>query len=103
MAAQFLIIAHRGNSELCPENTTEAFDRALEQGFPHFETDVQLTKGGACVVLHDEQLGRTVKAPEDAASAAVADTDWSFLQGSDAGSWKGAEWAGARIPTLQTV
>eukprot|EP00798_Chlamydomonas_sp_ICE-L_P015306 gene15305-21391_t len=51
----YVIIAHRGNSDLAPESTFDAFDLALSQGFKHFETDVQLTLDGVCTELKSEQ------------------------------------------------
>ena len=57
--APFTLIAHRGYSDLAPENTLAAFDLALERGYPHLELDVQLTSDGAPVVIHDDRLDRT--------------------------------------------
>lgn len=51
--------AHRGSSKICPENTMAAFRKALEQGATGIETDVQLTKDGHLVLIHDETLNRT--------------------------------------------
>lgn len=48
------IIAHRGASRECPENTFAAFDRALEIGVDAIETDVQITRDGHCVLRHDD-------------------------------------------------
>ncbi|MEC7837597.1 MAG: glycerophosphodiester phosphodiesterase family protein [Chloroflexota bacterium] len=59
MRKEFNIIAHRGFSELSPENTFPAFDLALKSGFPNFEFDVQLTKDQIPVVIHDYDLYRT--------------------------------------------
>lgn len=59
----FTLIAHRGASEDAPENTMEAFDLAIQQGFHHIETDCQLSADGVCVIIHDEMLDRlTAKA-----------------------------------------
>ena len=55
----FTLIAHRGYSDLAPENTLAAFDLALERGFPQLELDVQLTRDGVPVVIHDDHLDRT--------------------------------------------
>jgi glycerophosphoryl diester phosphodiesterase len=54
----FTLIAHRGASDDAPENTIEAFDLAVKQGFFHVETDCQLSADGVCVILHDERLDR---------------------------------------------
>jgi glycerophosphoryl diester phosphodiesterase len=48
-----LIIAHRGASNEAPENTLEAFERAIQIGVPWIELDVQLTQDGLPVVHHD--------------------------------------------------
>lgn len=48
------IIAHRGASAACPENTMIAFERALELGATGIETDVQMSADGRLVLIHDE-------------------------------------------------
>ncbi|NRU22051.1 glycerophosphoryl diester phosphodiesterase [Clostridium beijerinckii] len=53
------IWAHRGASEYAPENTLEAFELAVAQGADGVELDVQLTKDGELVVIHDETIDRT--------------------------------------------
>ncbi len=53
------IWAHRGASGDAPENTLEAFLLAVEQGADGVELDVQLTKDGEIVVIHDETIDRT--------------------------------------------
>lgn len=50
--------AHRGASAYAPENTLEAFLLAAEQGADGVELDVQLTKDGEMVVVHDEEIDR---------------------------------------------
>lgn len=50
---------HRGASGYAPENTLDAFALALEQGADGIELDVQLTKDGEPVVIHDERVDRT--------------------------------------------
>lgn len=52
------IFAHRGASAYAPENTLEAFALAMEQGADGIELDVQLTKDGEVVVIHDEIIDR---------------------------------------------
>ncbi len=52
------IWAHRGASAYAPENTLEAFKMAIEQKADGIELDVQLTKDGELVVVHDEWLER---------------------------------------------
>jgi glycerophosphoryl diester phosphodiesterase len=53
------IIAHRGASGRCPENTLLAFHQALEQRADAVEFDVRLTGDGALVVMHDATVDRT--------------------------------------------
>ena len=52
------IFAHRGASGYAPENTLEAFALAMEMGADGIELDVQLTKDGGVVVIHDEVIDR---------------------------------------------
>ncbi len=52
------IWAHRGASAYAPENTMEAFKLAIKQEVDGIELDVQLTKDGVVVVIHDETIDR---------------------------------------------
>ncbi|WP_243290193.1 glycerophosphodiester phosphodiesterase [Bacillus sp. FJAT-47783] len=56
------IFAHRGASKQYPENTMLAFEAAYLQGANGIELDVQMTKDGVLVVIHDETLDRTTNA-----------------------------------------
>ena len=51
--------AHRGASAYAPENTLEAFKLAVDIGSDGIELDVQLSKDGELVVIHDEEIDRT--------------------------------------------
>ena len=51
--------AHRGFSGKYPENTMLAFQKAVEIGADGIELDVQLTKDGEVVIIHDETIDRT--------------------------------------------
>ncbi len=53
-----LAIAHRGGTEVAPENSIEAFRGAWRLGFRYLETDVHLTADGTLVAFHDEELDR---------------------------------------------
>lgn len=57
--ATSLIWAHRGASAYAPENTLEAFQLAVDMGADGVELDIQLTKDGEIVVIHDETIDRT--------------------------------------------
>lgn len=50
--------AHRGASGYAPENTLDAFQKAVEMGADGIELDVQMTKDGELVVIHDETIER---------------------------------------------
>jgi len=52
------VIAHRGASHACRENSFEAFDEALRQGCNAIEMDLQLTRDGVVVIHHDRTLAR---------------------------------------------
>lgn len=53
-----LAIAHRGGTEVAPENSVAAFAAATELGFGYLETDVHLTSDGVLVAFHDDELDR---------------------------------------------
>lgn len=57
-----LILGHRGLSSKHLENSLEAFRAALAAGMDGFELDVQPTRDGVCMVLHDDTLDRTAAA-----------------------------------------
>jgi len=77
-----LIIAHRGSSARAPENTIAAFQMAIQDGAEGIEFDVHLSKDGAPVVIHDDDLRRTGLRPER-----IADFTPSELATVDVGSW----------------
>lgn len=93
-----LIIAHRGSSAVAPENTMAAFTKAIEMGSDMIELDVQRSKDGHIVVIHDHTLKRTTNG-----TGLVRDHTLAELQELDAGSWFGEEFAGEPIPTLREV
>nr|WSW69860.1 glycerophosphodiester phosphodiesterase family protein [Streptomyces sp. NBC_00995] len=99
-----LVIAHRGASAYAPENTLAAVDKADVLGFDWVENDVQLTRDGVLVVIHDTSLKRTTDAEEvfpGRAPWAVKDFTAAEIARLDAGSWFGPLYAGARVPTLR--
>ncbi|MFI7014892.1 glycerophosphodiester phosphodiesterase [Streptomyces sp. NPDC050164] len=99
-----LVIAHRGASAYAPENTLAAVDKAAELGIRWVENDVQRTRDGELVVLHDDNLRRTTDVEEvfpDRAPWKVKDFTAAEIGRLDAGSWFGPAHAGARVPTLE--
>ncbi len=53
-----LLVAHRGFSSICPENTHSAFYAAAEAGFDGYEFDLHTTKDGKWVVIHDDTVDK---------------------------------------------
>ena len=87
-------MAHRGDSFRAPENTLEAARLGWESGASAWELDVQLTRDGVPIVLHDESLLRTTDVarkfagdPRGRAGFHVADFDFDEIRSLDAGSW----------------
>lgn len=93
-----LNFGHRGASYDAPANTITAFERAAEAGADGVELDVMLSKDGAVVVIHDETVDSTTDGHGPVNGFTLAE-----LKALDAGSYKGAQYAGARIPTLDEV
>ena len=56
---QIKVWAHRGASAYAPENTMEAYFLANQYGADGIELDVQLSRDGELVVIHDEKINRT--------------------------------------------
>jgi len=91
-----LVIAHRGHSLEVPENTTEAYRRAIELGAEMIEADVNISLDGTLVMMHDATLDRTTSG-----RGPVSCATWAELARLDAGGWFGAEFAGLGIPTVE--
>jgi glycerophosphoryl diester phosphodiesterase len=92
------VIAHRGASGTCPENTLAAFRHAEALGAHMIELDVQLTRDGEVVVMHDDTLERTTDGRGPVGRWTLAE-----LRRLDAGSWFAPEFAGEPVPTLAEV
>jgi glycerophosphoryl diester phosphodiesterase len=91
-----LAIAHRGHSKEFPENTLEAYRAAIELGVQMIECDVNLTRDGTLVMMHDWKLDRTTNG-----AGPVKDATWDEIQRLDAGSRFSAQFAGARVPLAE--
>lgn len=81
------VIAHRGASAYAPEHTNAAYTLAIDQGADYIEQDVQLTKDGQLVVLHDPSLDRTARGPADRCTGFVSEKTAADLDACDVGSW----------------
>ncbi|WP_079528400.1 glycerophosphodiester phosphodiesterase [Halobacillus hunanensis] len=95
---QTITIAHRGASGYAPENTMAAFEKSVDMKAEMFELDVQMSKDGKLVVIHDTTIDRTTNG-----SGQVGDFTYEELQQLDAGSWFSEEFASEKIPTLGQV
>ncbi|MGW5849371.1 glycerophosphodiester phosphodiesterase [Streptomyces sp. NPDC055254] len=99
-----VVYAHRGASAYAPENTLEAVDLAMRLGFDWVENDVQRTKDGELVVIHDDTLARTTDVEQvfpDRKPWRVRDFTAAEIATLDAGTWFDEEYAGAFVPTLR--
>ncbi|PLR95955.1 glycerophosphodiester phosphodiesterase [Bacillus sp. T33-2] len=91
-------VAHRGASGYAPENTIAAFDKAVEMKVDYIEIDVQRSKDGELVIIHDTTVDRTTDG-----TGYVRDLTFEQLRSLDAGSFKGAEFAGEKVPAFDEV
>ncbi len=101
-----VVVAHRGASAEAPENTLAAVRRAVARDADHVELDVQRTRDGALVLLHDTTLARTTDVRRVFPRRApwlVADFTADELARLDAGSWFSQDHAGQRVPVLEQV
>ena len=93
-----LVIAHRGASGECPENTLAAFRRAMDLGADMLECDVQCSRDGTVVVMHDARVDRTTDG-----HGWVRCLTWRELKHLDAGVWFSAAFRGERLLTLEDL
>jgi glycerophosphoryl diester phosphodiesterase len=91
------IVAHRGLLRHAPENTLANFRACLELRIG-FEFDVQRTKDGQLVCIHDDTLDRTTNG-----SGKVSEKTLAEIQRLDAGRWFAPEFTGERVPTVEEV
>ncbi len=90
--------AHRGDCKVAPENTLPAILSAVKKGAPMIEFDVQKTKDGHLVIMHDGTVDRTTNG-----RGKVSDLSFAEIRALDAGSWFAPEFAGTQVPTLEEV
>jgi glycerophosphoryl diester phosphodiesterase len=95
---QPLIVGHRGAMGYAPENTFASYERAVELGVDAVECDVHLSADEVPVVIHDHTLDRTTDGEGPVQARTLAQ-----LKELDAGAWRGAEFAGQRLPTLDEL
>jgi glycerophosphoryl diester phosphodiesterase len=113
--APVLNIGHRGASGYAPEHTIPAYDLALKMGADYIEIDLQMTKDGVLVAMHDDTLDRTAQAPpgvpERFCSGPVIKRTLEQIKMCDVGIWFNEanpqyaepDYAGLKIPTLEEI
>ena len=88
--------AHRGASAYAPENTFASFYMGWQMGANGIETDVQSTRDGVLVLVHDDDLNRLAGLDRN-----ICDMTYEELCRVDVGSHRGERYRGERVPTLQ--
>jgi glycerophosphoryl diester phosphodiesterase len=91
-------VAHRGAAGYAPENTMAAFQKGVDMKADYIEIDVQQTKDGELVVIHDVTLDRTTNG-----TGYVKDHTLEEIRQLDAGSYFAPEFAGEKVPTFEEV
>lgn len=109
--APVLVVGHRGASGHAPEHTIASYDLALRLDADYIEQDLQLTKDGVLVALHDPTLDRTARGPAGSCTGRVIDRTLAQIRTCDVGIWFNerypayarTEYVGLRVPTLEEV
>ena len=96
---------HRGWYQ-CPENTLTAYRQSAAHGFKQVETDVRFTSDDVPVpvLLHDASINRTARnadGTEISGTINIASITYEQARTYDFGVYKGAQFAGEKIPTLE--
>lgn len=91
-----IVAAHRGIPSLAPENTMAGFQKAYDLGADLLETDVQRTKDGHLVIMHDYTVDRTTNG-----TGKVSSLTLEQIRQLDAGIKHGADFAGEKVPTFR--
>ncbi len=90
------VIAHRGASQIAPENTLIAFEKARELGATWVEFDVMLTQDNVAIIHHDDTFARILGIEQN-----VQQTLYASIKNLDAGSWFNKTFSNIKIPTLE--
>ncbi|HIA47750.1 MAG TPA: glycerophosphodiester phosphodiesterase family protein [Candidatus Hydrogenedentes bacterium] len=93
------VIAHRGAHQGIPENTLEAYQKAIDLGCDFVEIDVRTTKDGKFVSIHNATIDAYVKNM----MGRVEDLTLVELRSLDIGSRVGDRWKGTQIPTFEEI
>ena len=92
------IIAHRGNSAQAPENSKASFSQALNLGVDFLECDVQLSKDGVPLVMHDSCFTRITR---KLSVHKVDSLNYEEIQRIDAGTWFDKKYSSETVLTLR--
>ncbi|MBQ8185145.1 MAG: hypothetical protein IJ036_05100 [Lachnospiraceae bacterium] len=97
-AGSITVTAHRGAAWTAPENTMAAVKNAVNQLSDYVEIDVQETRDGVLVLLHDANLKRTTGLDRE-----IWTVDYEEIENLDAGGWFQEAYEGETIPRLDQV
>jgi glycerophosphoryl diester phosphodiesterase len=100
------VIAHRGASYFAPEETAPAYLLAREMGVDYLELDLQRTKDGVLIAVHDDDLRRTTNIAEVFPGRETDSVDkftFAELQSLDAGSWFNLRFPDRARPSFKNV
>ena len=103
---QVKVIAHRGYTETAPENTIPAFVAAAENGYSTVECDIEWTKDGVPVILHDATINRTARKENGWRlffPRKCSDMTYDKLLEYDFGSWYSNDFKGTKIPSFDEL
>lgn len=98
-----IVVAHRNGAADAPENTLAATRHSYRERVSWLETDVQRTRDGKLVLMHDPTLARTTNVEHvypELKPWRVGDLTLRQIERLDAGSWFGHRYRGERVPTL---
>jgi len=102
LSKRVLVIAHRGDSKVAPENTLPAFSSAVKAKADLVELDYHHSAEGVPVVFHDRDLDKRTNAVAlwGGEKIPLSGKTLQELRTLDAGSWFGPQYAGTRLATL---
>jgi glycerophosphoryl diester phosphodiesterase len=96
IAAQIVVVSHRGEHLSHPENTLPAFEAAIQTGADFFELDVRTTSDGRLVLMHDGTVNRTTDG-----KGKVRELTFDQIRALDAGAKFDPKFTGTKVPTFE--
>ena len=105
-SSKLLNVAHRGASGHAPEHTISSYRLGEEMKGDYIEVDLQMTKDGKLIAMHDETVDRTTNG-----TGLVKDYTLEQIKALDAGSWFNEKYPekadpayeGIQVPTLEEI